>query len=60
MKKTMWDFYFYKYGKFCSVLQDKKVDLKPLFSEEWEYNPLSRENFCNMYLGKYLPNEHGI
>ena len=35
MKKTMWVFFFYKYGKFWSILPDKKVDLKPLFSEEW-------------------------
>ena len=35
MKKTMWVFFFYKYGKFWSVLPDKKVDLKTLFSEEW-------------------------
>ena len=34
-KKTMWVFFFYKYGKFWSVSLDKKVDLKPLFSEEW-------------------------
>ena len=34
MKKTTWVFFFYKYGKFWSVLSDKKVDLKPLFSEE--------------------------
>ena len=34
MKKTTWVFFFYKYGKFWSVLLDKKVDLKPLFSEE--------------------------
>ena len=33
-KKTMWVFFFYKYGKFWSILPDKKVDLKPLFSEE--------------------------
>ena len=33
-KKTTWVFSFYKYGKFWSVLLDKKVDLKPLFSEE--------------------------
>ena len=33
-KKTMWVFFFYKYDKFWSVLRDKKVDLKPLFSEE--------------------------
>ena len=31
----MWVFFFCKYSKFWSVLQDKKVDLKPLFSEEW-------------------------
>ena len=30
----MWVFFFYKYGKFWSILPDKKVDLKPLFSEE--------------------------
>ena len=34
MKKTKWVFFFYKYSKFWSVLPDKKVDLKPLFSEE--------------------------
>ena len=34
-KKTIWVFFFYKYGKFWSILRDKKVDLKPLFSEEW-------------------------
>ena len=33
-KKTTWVFFYYKYGKFWSVLPDKKVDLKPLFSEE--------------------------
>ena len=27
-------FFFYKYDKFWSILPDKKVDLKPLFSEE--------------------------
>ena len=33
-EKTMWVFFFYKYGKFWSILPDKKVDLKPLFSDE--------------------------
>ena len=28
-------FFFNKYGKFWSILPDKKVDLKPLFSKEW-------------------------
>ena len=28
-------FFFYKYSKFWSISLDKKVDLKPLFSEEW-------------------------
>ena len=34
MKKNTWVFLFHKYGKFWSVSLDKKVDLKPLFSEE--------------------------
>ena len=34
-KKTTLVFFFYKYGKFWSISPDKKVDLKPLFSEEW-------------------------
>ena len=33
-KKTTWVFFFYDYSKFSSVSPDKKVDLKPLFSEE--------------------------
>ena len=33
-EKATWVFFFYKYGKFCSVLPNKKVVLKPLFSEE--------------------------
>ena len=33
-KKTTWVFFFYKYGKFWSIPQEQKVDLKPLFSEE--------------------------
>ena len=41
-QKTMWVFFFYKYGKFWSILRDKKVDLKPLFSEEW----LAPGNVC--------------
>ena len=31
MKKTTWVFFFHKYGKFLSVLLDKKVERKPLF-----------------------------
>ena len=34
-KKTTWVFFFYKYSKIWSVSPDKKVDLKPIFSEEW-------------------------
>ena len=33
-KKSTWVFFFYKYSKFWSVSPDKKVDLKPFFSEE--------------------------
>ena len=35
MKKTMLVFFFYKYGKFWSILLEQKVERKPLFSEEW-------------------------
>ena len=30
-KKTTWVFFFYKHGKFWSILLKKKVELKPLF-----------------------------
>ena len=33
-KTTTWVFFFYKYGKFWSIPQEQKVDLKPLFSEK--------------------------
>ena len=49
-KKTAWVIFFYKYGKFWSILTDKKVDLKPLFSEEWHGN----DNFG------YAPNKPSL
>ena len=33
-----WIFFFYKYSKFWSISSNKKVDLKPLFSEECDSN----------------------
>ena len=43
-KKTTWVFFFYKYTKFWSILPDKKVDLKPHFSEEWLPKHLNRNS----------------
>ena len=33
MKKTTWVFFFYKYGKFWSILGGQKDERKPLFFE---------------------------
>ena len=44
-KKTMCVFFFNKYSKFWSILPDKKVDLKPFFSEEWQ--PISKVYLIN-------------
>ena len=49
MKKTTWVFFFHKYSKFWSILLDKKVDLKLLFSEEGSLN-------CSIFLNKIFYN----
>ena len=47
---------FYKYGKFGSILLDKKVDLKPLFSEECLANQLKLVNRLKLWPNLTLPN----
>ena len=59
MKKTMWVFFFHKYGKFWSILEDQKVERKPLFFEVRnidfclripQYNTYLNLDFFNFYL----------